>query len=118
MLAAEAKVLDLQRELNDVAEDRAAKVITREQMLTMTARLVPQLERAKEEQRRRSKSRNTENVRAVVGPQAGKNWSSKSIAQRRVLLEELRMVVTINKGRRGRGFDPDSIGLAVNGVPF
>lgn len=105
---AEREVRRLRKKLDDAAEDRAADLIDREQMLRITASVRPQLEEAMA-LLRTSRGPLPPDLRDLVeADDPGKVWDGLTLVRKRGVLDALCRVVLLPT-KQGAGFDPDSI---------
>jgi DNA invertase Pin-like site-specific DNA recombinase len=98
----------LRAKLDSIAEDYAADLVTRAQMITMTTQTRERLEQVEA----RSAARAEVSVLASLPlgtPEIAKQWEGWHLDKRRAIIDAL-MTVTIHKSRRGRpkGFKPGS----------
>lgn len=103
------RVTELGRRLSEAADAFAEGAITGEQLRQITARLRPELDDA---ERRRAASvvaLDLDLLRELAGPHARERWGELKVAQRRALLEAMRVRVVIDRTRPGPGFDPASV---------
>jgi site-specific DNA recombinase len=76
----------------------------------VTAATRPELAEAEAEIRRLTAAADRTMLRDIAGPEAEKRWAEAPITRRRAILEALGLrVVILPTGRRGPGFDPESV---------
>jgi site-specific DNA recombinase len=83
-------------------------VDTVDAVTAVTAATRPEL--AEAEIRRLTAAADRTMLRDIAGPEAGKRWAEAPITRRRAILEALGLrVVILPTGRRGPGFNPESV---------
>ncbi|MCA1713294.1 MAG: recombinase family protein, partial [Actinobacteria bacterium] len=107
VVAARAEVERLRAKLETVAADEADDLITREQYLTQTRRLRARLEQA--ESRVPAPEPRLDVLDGLVGqPDVEGAWDRLDVSVQRQVVDLL-LSITINKTRRGPGFDERSV---------
>ena len=92
------------------ADDYAAGLVTREQLLRINQSLGQQIADLQAEIRRLTPAFDPTLLEGLVGPEAPVEWAKLEVAQKTQVLESLQVRVTVLKvGRRGPGFDPASV---------
>ncbi|MEJ7831727.1 MAG: recombinase family protein [Nocardioides sp.] len=100
----------LRRRLDDAADQYADAKIDSNQLERITARLRPQIEEAERARGHASRNLDIGLLRELAGPTARGRWDSITLAQRRAVLEVLRLRVHVDRvPRKGPGFDPESV---------
>ncbi|MGW5467706.1 recombinase family protein [Streptomyces chartreusis] len=118
-----AALIDLRRRLNEAAEDYADKLLTREQLRTVSAKLKGQIAELEKEIEAATPKLDADMMGGLMGvplERAEAAWDALDVNQKRKVLEVLNIRVRIlPTGRRGPGFDPDFVEvLAGDGTPF
>uniref|UniRef100_UPI003556FA14 recombinase family protein n=1 Tax=Streptomyces zhihengii TaxID=1818004 RepID=UPI003556FA14 len=94
------------------ADDYAAGLITREQLLRITSTLAGQITEAQSEARRLRPSFDLDAFDGLVGERAADSWEALGVAQKRRVLDGLGLRVRVDRvSRRGPGFDESTIAL-------
>lgn len=105
-----ARLRELQTRLEDAALSQARGGIPIAALEVITAELQPLIAEAEQERDRHTGSRDLGMLTTLAGPEARERWERMTVAQRRAVLEALHVRVVIDKvGRRGPGFDPESV---------
>lgn len=92
------------------ADDYAAGLITREQLVRITQSLRGQITEAQAEARRLRPAIDLTVFDGLVGPQAGERWEALEVPQRRRVLEGMGMRLKVFPAqRRGPGFDHTTV---------
>ncbi len=100
------------------ADDYAAGLITRDQLVRITEALAKQITEAQAELRRMQPTTDLSVLDGLVGPQAAERWDGLTVPQQRHVLEALGLRLEVHPvTRRGPGFDQDSIKFP-DGKPF
>ncbi|MFW0787619.1 recombinase family protein [Gordonia sp. CPCC 206044] len=99
----------LRRQLDEAADLFAQGAIDAGQLRRITERLRPGLDEAEQRRRESVAAIDLDVLRPLMGETATASWDGMSIAQRRAVIEMLRMRVVIDRARKGPGFDPDSV---------
>ncbi|MGH3639186.1 MAG: recombinase family protein [Mycobacterium sp.] len=103
---------ELQGRLDEAADSQADGKIDIRQLERITARLRPQLEAAQRERDTAMRSLDVETLRPLAGPEAEKCWEAMSVAQKRAVLETLRVeVVLLPRVKHGPGFEPETVDI-------
>jgi len=107
---------ELQRRLDDAADQYADGKIGSDQLGRITARVRPQLVAADAERRRHMVSLDLDTLRTLAGPRSQDRWDGMVVTERRALLDALGMRVHVDRvSRRGPGFDPESVRIEWKG---
>ncbi|MFK0217768.1 recombinase family protein [Streptomyces vinaceus] len=110
-LAAMERVNGLRARQEAAADDFADGHITRAQLVRITQKLGSQI-KAAEAEARRLQPVDLSALDGLIGPQSAEKWEAIGVPERRRALEGLRIRVTVHpSGRRGPGFDEDTIGI-------
>jgi DNA invertase Pin-like site-specific DNA recombinase len=100
------------------AEDYAANLIKREQLLKITESLGAQITDAQAELRRVQPAVDLSVLDGLIGDQAAEKWDALTVAQKRHVLEALHLRLEVHPvERRGPGFDAATIRFPQGG-PF
>lgn len=100
----------LRARLDTAADDYADGTLTREQLRRITGKLVPQIEQL-ETHALTAAGPSVQVLDGLVArPDVRAIWDALPVARKAAVLEALRLrVVLLPTGRRGRGFDPESV---------
>ncbi len=116
-MAALEKVAGLKARQAVAADDYAAGVITREQLLRINQSMGPQIAEAQAEANRLAPKVDLSVIEGLVGPRAEAAWEALGVAQKTQVLEALQLRVTLLKvGRTGPGYNKDSVRIERLGV--
>lgn len=99
------EIAALEARLDRAADDFADDAITAAQLRRITARLRPQLERARQE---KAKHEPSDVLAAMAGPDAAARWAAASLEAKRAVIDLL-ATVTIMPTGSGRDFDPQTV---------
>lgn len=99
----------LRTRLDTAADDYAEGLITREQLVKITAKLRPQIAEADDAAKAAAPAVPFDLLRHVAGEQAGDRFGALTVAQKRTLVEFLIEKVVIMPTRRGPGFREEDI---------
>ncbi len=102
---AEAEVLRVR--LGDAAEDYAAGLLTREQLLAVTARLRPQVQRL-EAQIPKPAPNARDVLHLARAPDVPAAWEALGLAARKMVVDTL-MTVTLQRAARGPVYNPNTV---------
>ncbi|WP_396909481.1 recombinase family protein [Mycolicibacterium sp.] len=100
----------IQRQLDEAADSYANGRIKLSQLERITAQLTPDLEGAQKARDEVARTMDIDTLRPLAGPEAASQWGSMTVTTRRAVLEALGVtVVILPRGRRGPGFEPQSV---------
>lgn len=99
----------LRARMETAAVDYAEGLLTRDQLVTITAKLKPQIEKADREAGEAAPSVPFELLDAVGGAEAEARWTALEVPQRRLLVEFFIEKVVLHPTRPGPGFDPRDV---------
>jgi len=105
----------LRQRLLQATRDFNADLITRDQLLEITADLRPQIAKADDAAKVAAPTVPLDLFRQVAGAEAGKAFDGLSVAQQRTLVEYMIEKVVINPTRRGPGFREEDVDIQFRG---
>lgn len=109
-LAALDRAAGLKARQDAAADDYAAGILTRDQLVRITQQLAKQITDSQAEARRLRPAFDLSVFDGLVGPQAGERWEKLEVAQKRHVLEGLGLRLKVfPAARRGPGFDASTI---------
>lgn len=116
-MAALEKVAGLKARQASAADDYAAGLITRDQLLRINQSVGRQISDAQAEVKSLTPAFDLTVLDGLIGPGAEQAWERLEVAQQTQVLEALQLRVTVLKvGRRGPGYDPESVRIERLGV--
>ncbi|WP_185994068.1 recombinase family protein [Streptomyces benahoarensis] len=108
-LAALERAEGLKARQDAAADDYAAGLITREQLVRITRSLGQQITEAQAEARRLRPAFDLDVFDGLVGEKAEEKWKGLAVSQQRRVLEGLGVRIKVMPGRKGPGFDASSV---------
>lgn len=116
-LAAVERAEGLKARQDSLADDYAAGLITRDQLVRITAGLAKQITEAHAEARRLRPAFDLAAFNGLVGPKAAEKWKALTVVQKRRVLEGLGLRVRITPTlKRGPGFDASTVKVKWTGL--
>jgi hypothetical protein len=107
---------ELRARLDDAATMYAEGSIDAQQFRIVSDKLRPQIDDAERQTRPSPVSSLPKKAARIAGARDPRAvWDALDVLDRRAVLSALGVTVTINKGRQGPGFDPDSVVIGWGG---
>jgi site-specific DNA recombinase len=101
------------------ADDYAAGLITRDQLVRITESLAKQISDVQAELRWVQPAMDISVLDGLIGPHVAEKWDALPVVKQRRVLEVLRLRLEVHPvERRGPGFDENSIKFPQQGSPF